>query len=202
MYPYLSRLGVTPALQDFLRPFCSITEDGGLCFSYGDAAEIFGMAYHYVPTNGWWQAARCPPAAASHLLIASSAMEAIAFLQLQPRMAAAGMLRIIAAGTRPEPSAFLRLAELVKRRRISVLYGSDLPGRIITLRLAAALRGFPLSAGLRQGRVVAAFRGIIYDMDPGQISLPAFEKLCGNRFYIHTPQPSGAATFLEQLRFH
>ena len=201
MHPFLTKLGIRPEVQEFFSPYYSGDRSGNLVFPYGRYSETYGLAFHHVPaTENYWLAGS-DLALAGEIFICGSAMEAVAWLHIHYRAYnQTDNLLFLSTGTRPCGEHFFRLKQGIKGKRIALLYGNDLLGRVCDLKTAAALRNQPAAVSLDNENVTVTFRSKIYSCSRQCFSLNAFEKQSAYRFHVRTLKPKTANTWLDLLR--
>ena len=201
MHPFLTKLGIRPEVQEFFAPCYSSDGTGNLVFPYGRSTETYGLAFHHVPaTESYWLAG-CDFAFAQEILICGSAMEAVAWLHIHYRAYnSTDSLLFLSTGTRPCGEQLYCLKKGIKGKRIALLYGNDLLGRVCDLKTAAALRNQPAAVSLDKDNVVVTFRSKLYSCTREGFSLNAFEKQSAYRFHARTLKPKTANTWLDLLR--
>lgn len=191
MHPLLTELGVSEELQAYF----DIDE---LRFDYGDEQEFFGSGFHIVPTTGdLWLAGNYP---ASNLIVTSSAMEALAYMALNAwRHPANAVLSFIAIGNLPHTRQLNWIRAYCQKRKITLVFGNDLLGRLADIAVAAGIRNKALSLYWHNGKVQLTMNNNVFEADPENLSLNSFEKAAGFRTGIRTRKPTRHITFLEQL---
>ncbi|WP_184549852.1 hypothetical protein [Mucilaginibacter sp. FT3.2] len=201
MHPYLSRLGVPIEVQSFFRPFHHPDPRGNLIFSYGDAVEHFGFAFHKIPNpDEFWMAGNLNRHMISDVFIAGSAMECIAFLSLHPTwLTKEDHILFLSMGTLPKNSQLEWICRNLGNKTYHLLFGRDLLGRGCDLKVAAALRGWPIEIAVMDEVVQVVFRHAIYTFQTNRFSLHAFEKAAGYRFAMRTHKSNKADTYLSQV---
>lgn len=192
MHPYLTKLGVPPAVQDFFEPYYTSDEIGNMIFWYGDEAEHFGFAFHRVPVKGLWQAGNANTAMIRHVFYCDNAMEAISFLSLN-------------SSAYPYFDQLLFLAGeteccLQPQKSYSLVFNRDILGRIRDLKVAAAIRSLPVSVSLTGEFVHIRFRQEKYTIPQDRFSLNTFEKISKYRFNIKTYKSKNTDCWLDQLK--
>lgn len=192
MHPYLTKLGVPPAVQDFFEPYYTTDEIGNMIFWYGDEAEHFGFAFHRVPVKGLWQAGNANTAMIRQVLYCDNAMEAISFLSLN-------------SSAYPYFDRLLFLAGeteccLQPQKSYSLVFNRDILGRIRDLKVAAAIRRLPVSVSLTGEFVQILFRQEKYTIPQDRFSLNTFEKISKYRFNIKTYKSKNTDCWLDQLK--
>jgi hypothetical protein len=193
MHPFLTKLGIMPAVQDFFEPWYTTDENRNLVFSYGTEAEHFGFAFHRVPATGFWQAGDSNRSMIRFVFLCDSAMEAIAYFSLNFHAFRQTEQCLFIAGN-PD----LELAG----RSCSLVFGNDLLGRVRDLKTAAAIRRLPLAISLTGETVRIRFRQKNYTVQQHLFSLNAFEQLSGFRFGVRLSKSKTADSWLEQLKIH
>jgi hypothetical protein len=193
MHPLLTALGVSKELQAYF----DIDE---LRFDYGDEQEFFGQGYHIVPTTAdLWLAGNYP---ATELIITSSGMEAIAYMALNAwRHPANAVLSFIAIGNLPHARQLNWIRAYCQKRKITLVFGNDLPGRLADIVVAAGIRNKALRLNWQNGKIQLYLNNTVFEADPEKLSLNSFEKAAGFRTAIRTRKPAHYNTFLEQLTY-
>jgi hypothetical protein len=201
MHPFLTRLGIRREVQEFFAPYYAGDSSGNLVFPYGRYTETYGMAFHHVPaTENYWLAG-CNLILAREIFICGSAMEAIAWLHIHYRVYnQTDSLLFLSTGTRPCGEHFHWLKAKMKGKRISLLFGNDLLGRVCDLKTAAALRNQPAAVSLDNKNIFVTFRSKIYSCSRQCFSLNAFEKQSAYRFHARTLKPKTANSWLDLVR--
>ncbi|MFC0513162.1 hypothetical protein ACFFGT_03085 [Mucilaginibacter angelicae] len=191
MHPLLTELGVSEELQAYF----DIDE---LRFDYGDEQEFFGPGFHLVPTTSdLWLAGNYP---ATELIITSSAMEALAYMALNAwRHPANTVLSFIAIGNLPHTRQLNWIRAYCQKRKITLVFGNDLLGRLADITVAAGIRNKALRLYWHNGKVQLTMNNTVFEADPEKLSLNSFEKAAGFRTCIRTRKPTRHNTFLEQL---
>jgi hypothetical protein len=201
MHPYLVRLGVHPAVQAYFAPYYTSDTFGDLSFDYADAREIYGLAWHRVPSaEDLWMAGSEDFSMIRRVFICSSAMEAIAWLHYHHSMLGnLDQLCFLATGSSLSDSKLQLLRDGVAGKQCALLYSNDLLGKICDLKVCAALCSQPVTISACEDRVGVAFRAVTYELNADQFSLNKFEKLAAFRFNVQTLKPKGALTWLDRL---
>ena len=192
MHPFLTRLGVPPAVQEFFEPYYTTDETGNLVFWYGDEAEHFGFAFHRVPAKGLWQAGNPNTAMIRQIFYCENAMEAISFLSLH-YSAYPYFDRLLFLAGDAEHS-------WLQQKSWSLVFNGDILGRVRDLKVAAAIRRLPVTVSLNDESVHIRFRQDNYTILQDQFSLAAFEKISKYRFNVKTHKAKHAYTWLDQLK--
>ncbi|WDF80764.1 hypothetical protein PQ469_12175 [Mucilaginibacter sp. KACC 22773] len=201
MSPFPTRFGVPPEVQLFFRPFYHTDAIGNLVFSYGNVIEHFGFAFHKVPVAGQlWMAGNLNLHMVSDVFLAGSAMDAIAFLTLRRNwLKKADNILFVSVGTLPQGSQLQWIRSNLGHKKLHLLFDRELLGKIIDLKIAAGLHGWPMEVTVTGNRVTVNFRNALYTLDTGGFSLHAFEKAAGYRFTVRTHKSNMAATFIDHL---
>lgn len=196
MNAYLTRLGIRPEIQEWIAPWHYTGENGNLCFPYGSETEVYGLAFHKVPAVGLWTT---NTAIARQIIICSSAMEAIAWLNCNlSAFQNIGQLMLAATGSKLCPAQFKTLP----KSKYQLVFGNDLLGRICDLKAAAFLAGYPIDIWLAGDFIEIIFRNQPFCLPCETFSLSAFEHLSGHRFHIKTAKPRQHSSWLSQLSNH
>lgn len=191
MSALLEKLGVPKNVRLFFKPYYQILPDGSLRFPFGKDFEHFGSNFHRVPIPIHpWTAGSGPVQ-----FMAFSAMECVAYLSIHGhRYTDFSILRFTAIGiTRQLPS-------LTPGNKISLVTGSDLPGKLHAIHWAAALRNKHIGIRyLPADRYLFSYLDRKIILHEPFVSLSAVEKALGIRTGIRTAAPRKYTSFLEQL---
>lgn len=202
MHPFLTRLAVGAAVQDFFEPFYRNDEQGNLIFDYGDGVEHFGFAFHKIPVSrNFWMAGNRNFSQIREVVICCSAMEAVSWLKnKQSVFQEYDNLLLLSAGTvvRDEHSQWLGKAFVNKDFRF--VFGHDLPGRIADLKLAAGIRRWPLKLYLDNNDITVSFRSRCFSFSQDTFSLSAFEKAAKFRFGVTCDKPGAYNSYFDLLK--
>jgi hypothetical protein len=202
MHAYLARLGIRPEVQRFFRPFYSVDDLGNLVFSYGEVLEHFGFAFHRVPvTDAFWLAGNLQFSQVRLVILSASALDAVSWLN---KKAAAfpqtGNLLFVALGAGISDAQIIWIREHLAGKQFRLLFGRDVLGRMADLKLAAAIKGWPLSVYLGEGeQVKISFRSKVFSFSQDRFSLAAFERAAGVRFGVATDKPKLYNSFFDEL---
>jgi hypothetical protein len=201
MHPFLTKLGIRAEVQEFFAPWYDTDRSGNLVFPYGRQYETYGMAFHSVPTTEiYWQARNRDLAFIREVFICGSAMEAIAWLHIHyAAFTRTDILLFLSTGNKPGPEHFSSLAGKAKSRRISLLFGNDLLGKICDVKTAAALHSQPAAVSAGDEQVTVTFRNKNYTFSYDAFSLNAFERASNYYFKLRTLKPKRFNTWLELL---
>jgi len=203
MHPYLTRLGIRPEVQRFFRPFYSSDALGNLVFAYGETVEHFGFAFHRMPvTDGFWLAGNLAFSQVRMVILSASALDALSWLNKKlPAFPQTENLLFLALGAGVCDAQLLWLRTHLANKQFRLLFGRDLLGRMADVKLAAAIKGWPLSAYLGEGdRVIISFRNRNFVFSQEQFSLAAFERVAGVRFGVATDKPKMYNLFFDELK--
>jgi hypothetical protein len=201
MHPYLIRLGIPLAVQDFFLPYLQMDGGGNLLFNYEDGFENYGMAYHRVPASDhYWTAG--DQLLYREVIIAGSAMEAIAYLALhRHRYPSMDVLLFLSTGNRINMPQLNRIRRYSKGKICTLVFENSLLGHIADLKIAAGIRKIPVAVFAEPGtRLRIRFRLQDYWFDAEDFTLNRFEKVAGFRFAVRTAKSISALTFLHQLK--
>jgi len=193
MIDHLTELGVPPNVQVFF----ALEEP---VFNYGDDSEYFTPSTHFVPaTKNLWMAGDL---LAKQVIITYSAMEAVAFLTLnQSEYQNLNDLLFLAIGVRTSSGQLNWIRSNLRRREITLVFGSDLIGRLTDIKIATAIRNKQIRLNFQNGGVIAWLKEKAISFEEDKLSLSAFEKAFGIRTKIRTCKPLKHFTFLDQLKY-
>ena len=203
MHPYFTRLGIRPEVQRFFGPFYQVDPIGNLLFAYGEETEHFGFAFHRVPvTDGFWLAGNLQFSQVRLVILSASALDAVSWLN---KKAAAfpqtENLLFVSLGAGVSEAVLLWIRAHLEGRVFRLLFGLDVLGGIADVKLAAAIKGWPLSVYLGAGeQVTVSFRSRIFSFRQENFSLAAFEKAAGIRFGVATDKPKVYNSFFDELK--
>jgi len=203
MHAYLTRLGIRPEVQIFFRPFYRSDDLGNLVFAYGQALEHFGFAFHRVPmTDGFWLGGNLHFSQVRLVILSASALDAVSWLN---KKAAAfpqsENLLFVSMGAGVSDAQLLWMRKHLAGKQFRLLFGRDVLGRMADLKLAAAIKGWPLSVYLGAGeQVTVSFRSRIFSFRQENFTLSAFEKAAGIRFGVATDKPKVHNSFFDELK--
>jgi hypothetical protein len=203
MHPYFTRLGVRPEVQHFFRSFYRVDAIGNLLFPYDEETEHFGFAFHKVPvTDGFWLAGNLQLSQVRLVILSASALDAVSWLN---KKAAAfpqtGNLLFVSLGAGVREAQVIWIRKHLAGKQFRLLFGRDVLGRMADLKLAAAIKGWPLSVYLSGGEQVAvSFRSRIFSFSQEQFSLAAFEKASGVRLGVATDKARVYNSFFDELK--
>jgi hypothetical protein len=187
----LKKLGVPPEIQAFFNA-------GDLNFYYGDDMESFGPGFHRVPTTPHLFIAGGE--LTKELILTFSVMEAIAFLTLNvDHYTSLSDLSVIAIGNLPHRGQLARIAQGWQKRKITMVFGKDMLGRLTDIRVAAGIRNKEVRFTLRNGMIDMEYNLIHYRFAQDKLSLSKFEKAAALRCGIRTGKPKQFDTYLNQL---
>lgn len=189
MNALLTRLGISPEIQAFFN----VSAD--LFFSFGDHGESF----HTVPTtqNLWVAGSRN----ATHVVIAYSVMEAMAFITLNryryPRLE---LLTFVAIGNRLYTEQADWIRENFPGRKFTLVFGKDLIGRITDIKLTASIKNIAIRV-FHSGNEIIIYRGSLLNVfQQEHLTLHAFQEAFDIRPRFRTSKPVRSLTFLDQLK--
>jgi|SRR5579863_7090423 len=192
MNPLLTKLGIPPGIQAFFKA-------NELLFNYGGDFEHFGTGFHLVPTTPNLYIAGSE--VTKELMIASSVMEAMAFLTLAGhRYPNLDDLSVIAIGNLPHPGQLNWIKSRCQKRKITMVFGKDILGRLTDIKVAAGIRNKVVRLTMRENRIDIEYNQIQYRFNQDSLSLNKFEKSAGLRSKIRTCKPKKFDTYLDQLK--
>jgi len=202
MHPFLSRLGVEPVIQEFFEPFYRADEFGNLLFDYGDGMEHFGFAFHKVPlSRNFWMAGNRNFSQVRQVVICASAMEAVSWLKnKQAALSLWESLLFLSGGVRLLPAHSLWLTTHLQAKEFRLVFGRDLLGRMAELKLAAAIRNWPLEIYDGGDCILVSFRSRTFCFSQEKFSLNAFEKVANCRLGIRCDKPKGYDSFFDLIK--
>jgi hypothetical protein len=202
MHPYLTKLGVPGDVQEFFNGCCTTDGNNNLAFTYGDSAEIYGLAFHRIPSaKHLWIAGNTNYNLIKWVFICSSAMEAVALLSLNSgAFCSYDPLLFVATGLRPQAAQINRIMQNLRHRTIALVFSGDLLGRVTDLKMAAGIRKVPAAVTVNGNTVHVRCRYRDYPFSHEEFSLNAFEKASGFRFKIRTLKSKTHESFLAQLQ--
>jgi len=194
MNQLLTRLGIPMEIQAFFNV------NPHLSFSYGDLDELYGIDFHIVPStqNLWFAGTQN----ATHLIITYSVMEAMAFITLKRnRYPRVDQLAFVAIGNRLHLKQGEWIRQNLPGRKVTLVFGNDLVGRITDIKLAAAVKNIPIRVIFKDAEV-HIYRGrLLKVFNQEKVSLHAFQEAFGIRPRFRTGKPVNSLTFLEQLKY-
>ncbi|WP_183573774.1 hypothetical protein HDF18_08285 [Mucilaginibacter sp. X5P1] len=201
MHAYLTRLGIRPEIQQFFAPACRCDENGNLIFSYGCLTEIYGLAYHLVPTaTHYWISGDEIDSTVRRIIICGSAMDAIAWLNCNSALSNVNQgLQFIAIGNSLDEQQLLMLRKQKQCCKYSLLFPKDLLGHIFDLKIASVLQGYSAKVSISGECLEIEFRNRRFKIACEDFSLSRFERLSGFRFNVKTLKPRQHVSWLRQL---
>lgn len=168
------------------------------------AKEVYCSKYSRVPvTTGIWLAAPALAAPVAHLFIFYSAIEALSFFSLYARSdSPAGSLAFAAIGLHPTMNQIRALRARFKHAKIHLVFGRELPSRILDCKAALWTKGIEMQFHLLSSSIYWHHKGRNYYLHQDHFSLFQFEQTCGIRFGIRTHKPlAGFNSYLQFLQF-
>ena len=188
----LNELGVSEKLQAYLN----ISE---LLFEYGYDLEHFSKDFHLIPTTrNLWVAGND---IAAELVITSCVMEGIAYLNINAsRYPSLNSVRIIALGNLPHSLQLEWIRANCQKRKITLVFSSDLLGRLADITIAAGIRNKPVRLCWTGFAITVEANGLSFDEDPDKLTLNVFEQKTSIRTAVRTRKPVRFNTFLDQLK--
>jgi hypothetical protein len=192
METYLDSLGIRPDVQAFFAPYHQ-----NLVFNYGRDQEILTGGYHKIPqTEAIWVAGE--QTLATDILICSSAMDAICFLNLNYHLFnRPEQLLFVSTGISPSRNQFKNF----EASRYHLIFAHDLLGHVCDLKVAGWLRKQPVRIeSMASSKLKLNFRSKEYLFDQQIFTLNRFERKTKYRFHIATHKPKYQNTFFEQTK--
>lgn len=200
MHPYLTRLGVHPTVQAFFAPHYCSDPDGNLVFDYTGETETYGLAFHRVPLTDHSWTAGADNSVVRRVIICSSAVEAIAWLNCNfSAFHSLDHLLFVATGNRITDQKLAWIRRRLPGRKYGLLFGNDLLGRICDLKAAAAICGYPVHILNTGATITVDFRYRHFELTHAAFSLNAFERISGFRFAVKTLKCKQHESWLNQL---
>ena len=191
MNTLLNKLGIPPEIQAFFK-----TEN--LVFNYGNDVEYFGSGFHLVPTTSHLFIAGGE--VTKELILTSSVMEAVAFLTLNAHhYTNLGDLSVIAMGNLPHRGQLARIGQGWQKRKITMVFGKDMLGRLTDIRVATGIRNKDVRFTLLKEMIDIEYNLVHYRLTSDTLSLHKFEKAAALRSGIRTSKPKQFDTYLNQL---
>ncbi len=208
MMPVLSALGIKPAVQDFFAPWLKMTaeEEVGLVYPGGEKSPVWEIISPYgslVPTTGGvWCAGAEHPLMVRHNFLFYSATEALCFCSLHTRwLSRPGSIVFSALGLLPSVGQIGMLRRRFPNSRLHIVFGSDLPGRVMDCKAALWSKGKNAHFLVQQDGVSVHYLGKTFLIPVPKFSLHRFERESGLRAGLRTHKPkAGFSSFLEMIR--
>lgn len=208
MIPVLSALGIKPAVQDFFAHWLKKTakQEIGLVYPEQEKSpvwEIISPEGSRVPTtSGVWCAGTDHPLIARHNFLFYSATEALCFCSLNMHwMARPGSAVFSALGLLPSAGQIGMLRRRFPHARLHIVFGSDLPGRVMDCKAALWSKGKNAHFQVQRDGVAIRYGGRSFLIPEPKFSLHRFEKESGLRAGIRTHKPKdGFSSFQEMIR--
>ena len=202
MHPFLSRLDLDQQVQEFFEPFYRVDDPGNLLFDYGDGIEHFGFAFHKVPlSQNFWMAGNRNFPQIRQVVICSSAMEAVSWLNnKQSAFRLFDGLLLLSAGAAVRDVHGRWLKKHLWNKEFRLVFGHDLLGHMADLKLAAAIRGWPLELYQDGESITVNFRSRLFSFSQETFSLNAFEKSAKCRLGIACDKPNGYDSYFDLLK--
>lgn len=197
---YLERLDIHPKVRSFFQPFLHKITNKEITINYHDSIEHLTPDFHRIPiTENHWIAGNI--AIASQLIISSSAMDAIAWLnQNHNRYRDLNDLAFISLGACPITSHAAIIQQYAPHKKLHFLFSNDPAGALCDLKLASYIRDQPIKITYlnHQYHILFQYKTYIFHY----LSLNALEKQSRHNFHIRTHKPEKHGTYYQQLRQH
>jgi hypothetical protein len=203
MHPYLTRLGISPEVQEYFRPFYFSDDSGNLLFNYGDGQEHYGFAFHHIPVSDhFWMAGNLELLQVRHVILSDSALDALSWLNKKAIfLSGLDNLLFLSVGAGIRQSHLHWISKQLNGKACTLIFSNDLLGRIADLKLAAVLRKHPVNVYIDGNeQVIISFRSRTHYFGQDSFSLNAFEKAAKYRFGICTDKPKNHLTFFDELK--
>jgi hypothetical protein len=191
---YLERLGVHPDARSFFSPYITNTREG-IIIKFGNVAEHVQDNFHRIPvTEETWTAGNLNNA--SHVMVSSSAMDAIAWLHFHLHAWNLQNLFFVALGAVPSKTQIENFIYPHKQYRL--IFSNDDLGATCDLKAASFIRQMPLTILADKQHFNITFRSKNYKLT--NLSLAALEKAARFHFNIPVSKPKHFNTFYQQLK--
>ncbi|MES2446593.1 MAG: hypothetical protein V4546_05390 [Bacteroidota bacterium] len=208
MIPVLSTLGIKPPVQDFFAPWLKVTakEEIGLVYPGQEKSPVWEIISPYgslVPTtSGIWCAGANYPLMARHNFLFYSATEALCFCSMNTHwLARPGSAVFSALGLLPSTAQIGTLRLKFPHARLHVVFGSDLPGRVMDCKAALWSKEKNGHFRVQQDGVAIRYGGKTFLIPEPKFSLHRFEQQSGLRAGLRAHKPkAGFSSFLEMIR--
>jgi hypothetical protein len=197
---YLERLDIHPKVRSFFQPFLHKITNEEIIINYRDCIEHATANFHRIPiTENHWTAGNI--AIASQLIISSSAMDAVAWLnQNHQRYRNLNDLCFISVGAFPTTTHAAIIQKYAPHKKLHFLFSNEPTGALCDLKLASYIRDQPLKITHQNHRYQIQLQHKIYILH--HLSLNALEKQSHHNFHIRTHKPKKHGTYYQQLRQH
>jgi hypothetical protein len=197
---YLERLEIHPNVRSFFKPFIHKITAEEVIINYHDSIEHATADFHRIPiTENHWTTGHTTTA--GQLIISSSAMDAIAWLnQNHTRYRNLNDLSFISLGAYPTTTHAETIQPYARRKKCHFLFSNDPTGALCDLKLASCIRGLPLKIAYENHQYHILFQHKQYILN--HLSLSALEKASRHNFHIRTHKPQKHGTYYQQLRQH
>ncbi|MBD1362513.1 hypothetical protein IDJ77_01710 [Mucilaginibacter sp. ZT4R22] len=170
-----------------------------MSFDYGDEREHFAEGFHIIPTTRHlWVAGND---SALEVIVSYSVMEAMAFLTInRVRYPKPEQLLFIAIGIRLHTEQSTWIRQRLRKRKFTLVFGSDLIGHITDIKFTAAIKNLPIRIAHEKHQVLIYCQEQSRSFEDEYISLHQFRLAYGIRANIRTRKPTQSSSFLEQLK--
>ncbi|RZJ23690.1 MAG: hypothetical protein EON51_02080 [Acinetobacter sp.] len=200
IHPFLTKLGVPIAVQDFFSESYSTDKIGNLIFNYGvDAFEHFGFAFHLVPkAKELWVCGNSN--FSRQVFICANAMEAISYVTINHhKITNLEKLTFIAIGTNVSMAEINWIKPKFRNRDFGFIFSKDILGQILDVKIALALYDLSVEISIIDETVNVMFKDKVFSFSQAKFSYLAFCKAVGFRARIRTYKSKTHCCFLEQL---
>ena len=195
-------LGISPSIQRFFLSSIYFKDENSLIFKYGNDYEYYSPDAHLIPsTNQIWSAGHSNQHLIRQVFICQSAMEAISYLALNiSQYRTTNHLLFLAVGNHPNNEQYLSILKNFKSKKISLIMGKELLGRISDLKIAVGLQQKKVEIKVINSEVVEVnFHGRSIKWSYDSLTLNSFEKCTGFRSGIRTYKSKFSNSFLNEL---
>lgn len=197
----LSKLSISKVVQEFFKESFLVDRYGNLAFRYGGDFEYYTFQGHQVPVSqDLWIAGNQNHHLIRRVFICNSAMEAICFFSIHfSAYNHAGNLLFVATGLTPNDQQLQFIRDKFGPKKIALVMGNDLLGRVSDIKIAAGIKQRPVSIATSGDQIIVFLNNKQYVFDQDKLTLNALEKSSGLRSGLRTFKPKIYSTFLEQL---
>jgi len=204
MIDVFKQLGISSHVRDVFSPYMIFDAVEELRFNYGYQQELFGVNRHLVPvTDACWFAGQWNPSRISHVFMAESAMEMIAFFERKTHMYKnTDQLLFIATGLSPSKKLLAEIGELFKARKFTIVHDNDLLGRVWSVKVAGWLFGKQFKIKYLPGyKIKVYYLDCYYCLPENEFNLNQVQLKLGMRLKVKTIYPRVGRTFIQQLQY-
>lgn len=201
MVDVLSDLGVPVVIQKGIAK-CVEVIDGKLIFNYGNKVEVYSKQKHTIPTTtNLWISGEHMTGLVTHIVIAYSAMECIAFLTLNQKIFKdVTCVCLVSTGLRPSFTQAKTISEQYPSAKKLLVFGKDCLGALSDITIAAGIQKIPAAFTMRHNDCIQIlFKSKSFILPQGSLTLNKFQIVSKTRFNARTYKPSYSVSFLNLL---